>query len=164
MTCGELNGLLARVVEQVRQAGIPVPDNIDPAVLVNRRAKTRFGRCIHQGGINRIEVSLHVIAGGEEAVCRVLAHEVLHTCPGCRNHGERWKGYARRMKEVWGYDITRTDTYEGLGLEDGRTIRYLVICQRCGYTVRRMKRSALVDRPERYRCRCGGEFRVERLF
>ena len=92
---------------------------------------------------------------------QVLAHEVLHTCYGCSNHGARWKGYAQRMNAAYGFHISRTDNHQALGLPDDRPVRYWVVCTRCGHKIPRMKRSPLVDHPERYRCKCGGALRVE---
>lgn len=39
-------------------------------------------------------------------------------------------------------------------------MKYLVVCQSCGRQLPRMKRSPLVEHPERYRCSCGGALRV----
>lgn len=161
MDAEALNALLARVIGQARQAGVPVSRRIAPVVEVNRRAATRFGCCRSVGGVHRVEVSAALLEAEERAVCQVLAHEVLHTCPGCANHGPRWQRWAAEMNRRWGYDIRRTDSFDGLGLEDRRPVRYLVVCQRCGARMPRMKRSALVEHPERYRCRCGGILRVE---
>ena len=86
---------------------------------------------------------------------------MLHTCYGCSNHGARWRAYAQRMNEVYGYRVRRTDQYQDLGIEDDRPVRYFVVCQLCGRRIPRMKRSPLVDHPERYRCACGGSLRVE---
>lgn len=52
---------------------------------------------------------------GSRRVCQVLAHEILHTCRGCANHGLRWKDYAQRMNELYGYGVERTDSFEKLG-------------------------------------------------
>ena len=54
----------------------------------------------------------------------------------------------------------RDKTFEKLGLEDQRPVKYLVVCQSCGRQLPRMKRSPLVEHPERYRCSCGGALRV----
>lgn len=159
----KLNELLARVVDEARAAGIPISKQIDPAVRVNRRARTRFGCCVQRNGRYYIEIAGQVLKAEEGTVCQILAHEVLHTCRGCANHGLRWKEYAQKMNRQYGYDITRTDSFEKLGLEDTRPMKYMVVCQRCGRRMPRMKRSPLVDHPERYRCRCGGQLLVEKL-
>lgn len=162
MTQMEVDGLLARVMEEARQAGIPISDQIDPQVRLNRRAKNRFGCCIRQGGQYAIELSARLVEmGTAESILQVLAHETLHTCWSCSNHGARWKGYAARMNRLYGYDIRRTNDFESLGLADDRPVRYWVVCAWCGQRLPRMKRSSLIDHPEHYRCRCGGPLQVE---
>ena len=151
--------LLARAVEQARALGIPVSARISPRVAVNRRAVTRFGCCIRRGGEYVIELSERLLEAEERACMQTLAHEVLHTCPGCRNHGALWKEYAARMNGAYGYAISRTGTCEALGVADVRPVRYRLVCERCGQEFCRSRRSPLVDHPERYRCRCGGVLR-----
>lgn len=160
MTQTQLNSLLACVTEQARQASIPLSSRICPTVAVNRRAKTRLGCCRTKNGVHTVEIAAALLEADEHLVRQTLAHEVLHTCPGCANHGPRWKQYAARMNNLYGYDIRRTDTPEHLGIPDGRPVRWLVICRKCGKEIPRMKRSVLVAHPERYRCRCGGTLYV----
>lgn len=152
----ELDGLLALVIAQAREAGIPVSGRISPHVVINRRARTRFGCCRARAGQHTIEISAALLAADEGAVRQVLAHEVLHTCPGCANHGPRWQAWGAVMARRYGYQLRRTDSFQGLGLPDNRPVRYLVVCRSCGLRLPRMKRSPLVDHPERYRCKCGG--------
>ena len=131
MTQAYIDGLLALAVAQARAVKIPVSRDICPQVRLNRRARTRFGCCIRREGRYTIELSAKLAEEGrEEAVLQVLAHEVLHTCWGCSNHGARWKGYAQRMNEAYGYHIRRTDNYDKLGIEDDRPVRYWVVCAR----------------------------------
>lgn len=155
----KLDKLLAEVLALARAAGIPVSGRIDPRVAVNRRARTRFGCCRGSRSGYTIELSAHTLRGGEEAVRRVLAHEVLHTCPGCADHGARWRAWAAVLGRALGCQLRRTDTFESLGLTDDRPVRYLLECARCGRRIARMRRSPLVDHPERYRCACGGALR-----
>ena len=162
MTQGEIDKLLARAIAQARAVRIPVSDRICPQVRLNRRARTRFGCCVRKDGAYTIELSARLAReGAEDAILRVLAHEVLHTCCGCSNHGKRWKSYAAKMNAAYGCHISRTDRFEDLGIEDDRPARYWVVCTLCGRRISRMKRSPLVDHPERYRCKCGGTLRVE---
>ena len=156
-----LNVLLARVIRMAKEVNIPVSSRIRPEVAVNRRAKNRFGCCKREGGEYRIEISAMMLTAAEEMVCRVLAHEVLHTCRGCADHGARWQSYAKKMNDAYGLGIVRADSFDGLGVADDRQMRWWVVCTSCGQRMGRMKRSPLVDHPERYRCRCGGRLRVE---
>ncbi len=163
MTQEHIDGLLAKAAALARAVRIPVSRSICPQVQINRRARTRFGCCLRRDGRYTVELSAQLAEeGGERAVLQVLAHEVLHTCPGCSNHGPRWRSYAQRMNAAYGLDIRRADSFAALGMEDSRPVRYWVVCGQCGRRIPRMKRSPLVDHPERYRCACGGALRVER--
>ena len=157
MTPSDINVLLARVIAQARAVKIPVPANISPEVVLNSRATGRFGCCIRKNGMYTIELSSRMLGAEEKAVMQTLAHEVLHTCWGCSNHGPRWKGYAARMNAAYGYEIARTDSCEKLGVPDTSKVRYVLVCTKCGARITRSRRSRLVDHPECYRCRCGGK-------
>ncbi len=156
-----LDHLLAQVIAQARSMAIPVSRCIDPHVVVNTRARTRFGCCRSRLGRHTIEVSSILLGADEQAVRQVLAHEILHTCPGCANHGAKWQHWAALMSRQFGYDIHRTDSHAAFGLEDTRPVRYVVVCRQCGSRINRMKRSSLVAHPERYRCKCGGSLYIE---
>ena len=151
--------LMGEVAEQARALGIPISENIRPQVLLNRRAVNRFGCCRRQGGEYLIEVSTRIAEGPEKSCRETLAHELLHTCPGCQNHGKRWKGYARRMSDAYGYRIQRTVSEEAMGVPRPREYKYLFRCERCGAELGRYRQSPLTRHPERYRCRCGGKLR-----
>ena len=153
----DIDALLARVIGQARALRIPVPAEIPPNVVLNSRATGRFGCCVRKNGRFTIELSSRLLGAEEKAVMQTLAHEVLHTCYGCANHGARWKGYAARMNAAYGYEIARTDSCEKLGVPDTARVRYVLVCTKCGARITRSRRSRLVDHPECYRCRCGGK-------
>lgn len=156
-----LDRWLREVWKQAHSLGLPVSRQIEGRVRINGRAKKRLGCCRMKDGVFHIEVSSFVLEGGRKAVQEVLAHEVLHTCPGCQNHSSRWKGYAARMNQAFDYGISRVLFPAQLGLsppaDEERPVRYLVVCSRCGAMFPRQRRSPLVTGTSRYRCRCGGE-------
>ena len=152
----DLNELLRQVIAEAKAVKIPVSDKISPQVVINRRAKTRVGCCKKTGGGFVIELSERVVEAGETACKTVLAHEILHSCYGCMNHGVRWKSCAAKMKEAYGYDISRTTQSDELGVEKDYPVRYRFRCQSCGAIVERMRKSRFVENYKQYRCRCGG--------
>ena len=98
-------------------------------------------------------------AGSRERCMETLAHELLHTCWGCGNHGKRWKTYAARMNAAYGYEIQRAATNEKMGVAPAREVKYVIQCQRCGQRFERLRASQFTRRPEDYRCRCGGQLK-----
>ena len=166
----DLDRMLRAVIDEAKAIGIPVSPRISPSVEINTRAAARFGCCRKTpaltGAVYRIEVSKPVLNAEESILRSILAHEVLHACPGCQNHKDRWQSYGKAMEAAYGYRIRRTWTYEGMGLEDPRKVRafrFRLRCEGCGAEILRKKRSPLVDEPHRYRCRCGGKLRLECL-
>ena len=138
---------------------LPVSEKVRPGVRVNSRAKRRLGCCFYREGRCFLEVSESILEN--EALLRTtLVHELLHTCPGCRNHGPQWKAWAQRVQEALGYQIQRTVPVEG----EARPLRheevkYVLECQSCIARIPRMRLSKAVKAPWRYRCPCGGKLK-----
>ena len=163
MTPEELNACMAALAGELRALGIPLSRRIRPWVLVNTRARRRLGCCYARpDGSFEIEVSARLL---EDPVMlrQTLAHELLHTCRGCRNHGETWKAYAARVNEAMGMDISRlapAGEDEPVRLRQDEP-KYLLRCTACGRLIPRSRMSKAVKQPWRYRCPCGGK--LERL-
>ena len=114
----------------------------------------------------RIEICEAMLDAGEQEIKNVLAHELLHTCPGCYNHGMRWKAYAAKINNMYGYNITSTTTYEKIGLQKPEkkvNYKYKIECTKCGKIFYRQRKSKLTDNPARYRCTCGGKLKITEL-
>ena len=154
----DFDKLLSVVSKHARAAGVPISGNIDPKVRVNSRAKRRFGMCKKSGSGFIIELSQVLLDAPEMSARQTIAHELIHTCPGCLNHGNDFNRYAGIMNEKYGYSISRTSSPEELGIkEDQSAAKYIIKCRRCGNTITRMRKSALLSQLDRCRCTlCGG--------
>lgn len=152
--------LMREVAEQALKLRIPISEQIEPHVRINRRAINRLGCCRRQGSGYSIELAARVVEGTEETCRETLAHELLHTCPGCQNHGTLWKEYAKRMNQAYGYQIKRVAAEETVESIQPRPFKYLIRCVNCGAELGRYRASPLTRHPERYRCRCGGKLRM----
>lgn len=162
MTKEEIELHMAQIIEECRAIHIPVSHHINPKVTINMRARKRFAACKRVKGSSNyeIEVGEMLLRVNEKLVKSILAHEILHTCQGCYNHGSTWKTYADQMNQAYGYEISTTTTYEALGLhapEQNKRINYVITCQNCGQQMYRQKRSRLVAHIDEYRCKCGGK-------
>lgn len=162
----EIETYMDEVIRQCVALKIPISSHIDPNIIINKRARSRFAACRKKGNsFYTIEVGEALMKADEYSVKNILAHELLHTCYGCYNHGKRWKSYADKMNKTYGYRITTTTTYEALGLETPqreKTIRYIIVCQSCGHQFYRQKKSKLVTETSNYRCKCGGKLKCYR--
>lgn len=163
----DINKLLEQVIQEARALKIPVPDHIIGEVYINGRPKKRFGCCRKKDGRFLIEISEFILSWEEDRVRGILAHEVLHTCEGCSNHGPLWKEYAERMNRRYGYQIKRVSSFEDMGIgEDLRPdcgkkqedrIRYIIKCTKCGKEYPRQRFTCVMKKINAYRCQCGGK-------
>lgn len=130
---------------------------------VNTRAKARWGLCkrIARNTFDiQIAEALLQDSVSDQSALDTIAHELLHTVPGCLSHTGKWKQLADRVNRLLPqYQIKVKSSFEDKGLEDNRPIpecRYLLKCQGCGKEIHRQKKSIVVEHPEHYRCTCGG--------
>jgi len=130
---------------------------------VNTRAKARWGLCTKVApGLFDIQIAASLLQDEveDQAAKDTIVHELLHTIPGCFKHTGKWKQYAETVNYLLPqYSIKARSSYEEKGLEDTRPkprYRYTLKCLQCGTEIKRQKKSAAVEHPERYRCKCGG--------
>lgn len=151
------NELLQKGIKQVKAAGIE-PGNINPQVIINSRAKNRFGACRKTTGKYdfQIELNSQLLHAEEKKAMNTMVHEILHSAKGCMNHGVTWTKYADIMNEKFGYDISRTSSYEQLGLVAPKA-KFVVKCKGCDAKFNRHRKSKLITHTHRYRCgMCNG--------
>ena len=129
MESEKIDLVLKEVIRKAREINIPVPDIISDKVIVNKRPKKRFGCCRKKDGMFFIEISEFILKCSDKKIEEVIAHEVLHTCPGCYEYGKKWKEFADNMNRKYGYNIKRTSTFEEMGIEEdrgGEDIKYII--------------------------------------
>ena len=154
--------LLLEVAAEAVRAGVPISDRIRRTVRINTRAKKRFGMCICENGFYTIELSSMLLRAPERSCRQTLAHELIHTCKGCDNHGELFRRYAEVMNRTYGYSISRTNSPEEMGIERAeteKTVHYILQCEACGAQIKRARLTSVVAHPSRYRCACGGKLK-----
>ncbi len=160
--------IFSDLIEQFLQAGIPLPRRQIDRTLYLTRASTRLGSCKKENGIYRISLSVYILKD-EKTVRNTLAHELVHTCRGCMNHGANFRRIGHQVENMLGISVNRTasrEESEQSGIRDAyrQKVRYEIRCIKCGNSYYRQKKSALVKNPERYRCgKCGGRLYVEEV-
>lgn len=187
----ELNQNLIQVIKEAQELNIPVPNNISEKVIINARPKKGMD-VAGENGEFQIEISEFVLRCDPHKIRGVLAHEILHTCRDCYNHGAIWKKYASIMNAGYGYNIKRTSSYNEMGIgencqgtdnnfgsnhqqssvfnskanskiSDLPKIRYIIKCQSCGREYPRQRLSRAIKNIDSYRCGCGGKLSVFKI-
>ena len=127
----------------VESLGIKVGNIV--SVKPNNRAKSRWGQCKIEDNdyywFNRtysININSRLLEDDikDEKVISVIIHEILHTCDGCFNHGNRWKEYADLVNDCYAcYTIERTQCSSYFGISAQERIeskKYKIKCGYCG--------------------------------
>lgn len=168
MVCQRAQNILEEMIRQFAQAGIPIPLGQIDSQLYFSRSSTRMGSCRKERGVYRISLSVHILED-EETVRNTIAHELVHTCRGCMNHGVSFQRIGRQVEGKLGIPVrskASQEESERSGIKDAyiKKARYRISCRSCGAVLYRQKKSALVMNPSRYRCgKCGGGLSVEAL-
>ena len=164
MLQSKLNTIYNEAIQKVIAASIPLEPEKITSVTLNTRAKKRWGQCRRlPNGSYEININVDIVSQSDEGTLNTVIHELLHTVKGCHGHGEQWQRYANRINNRYGIDIKRTSTSEEKGVERVITkpeYKYILQCSHCNQTIRRQKRSRIVDHPEYFKCGlCGGNFK-----
>ena len=130
---------------------------------VDTRAKRRLGLCsiVDNGFV--ISVSKTLLENDEnfKLLKETILHEIIHTCEGCFNHGDRWKKIASIVNNAYDYDIKRAiETKEFDAEYSKRNHSHKVVCTGCGQEVFRLRECSLTQHPELWKCcKCGERFK-----
>lgn len=113
------------------------------------------------GFVIRITDSLIKDKVSEMCIKNVIMHEILHTVPGCFNHGKLWKAMADVVNNSsYGYRVKRLAELEDL---DKAVIKnrykYVLKCKRCKKKIGFTKKNKIIKHFKDYRCQCGGKFK-----
>lgn len=175
-TKDQANQWLQEERDNLISIGIPVSAELCPEIRFSK-ATSWYGQCQQNRGYNGrrykfvISISEYHLKSSERGIRNTLIHELLHTCPGCLNHGPKWKSYASIVQKRFGYNIIRAggDKDADSAIEAARRekragyqTQYLLVCTKCGQEFPRYRKSNLVLHPEKYRCKCGGKIKHKR--
>lgn len=134
---------------------------------VNSRATGRLGQCRAVRGRNRhfrIQITSALLSESIplDELKNTVYHELLHTCPGCMNHGEEWRRLAGIVNLAYGMNISRCASKDEESVKIMRerriaTARYKTECLGCGNICVNQRECGFTRNPERYLCaKCGG--------
>lgn len=146
-----------RCMEMLDKIGVPY-GNIQN-VTVNNRAKKRWGLCsvVSNGFDIQINAVLLDETIDESGLMNTMLHELLHTVPGCMNHGAKWKAMADKVYKAYGIYIKRCSNAAEKGVAadmieemNAKRYKYFVSCPDCGHVFKYMRMCDCVKNPGRY--------------
>ena len=153
----DLNKLYKEALADVINAGIK-PGNI-LSVNVDFKDMSAWGSCNYDSENDgyHIKISDRTLADNleDKAAMDTIAHEILHTCDSCMNHGKVWKSYTDAMNLIYKgkYHITVKETRQHKGIEfDERRYKYVIQCKHCKNKIGYMKKNRALESLKR-----GGE-------
>jgi predicted SprT family Zn-dependent metalloprotease len=157
MTAKDVYKMRKEVEQELKDSAIPFTKNY--IFSFNPRLKRALGRAKRKGNLMYVELST-LLYKDPIKMRDILVHELLHTVPGCMNHGKLWKQYAEVINFNSGYNVKRCYDTESLNSElQNELVRvknYKVVCQKCDKIYTYQKQSKVVKYPSLYRCKCGG--------
>jgi len=156
MNINELSILTKECEHNLRNIGIPV-GNVT-GLTINNRTSKRLGRCSRRDNNFTIEVSAKILHDKNE-VLNTIYHELIHTCPSCFNHGDKWQSYGQlaEVKLNLAKPITRCTSVDRTE-EYVSQFKYVLKCECCGVEILKDRMCGVVKNPELYtHSKCGGK-------
>lgn len=109
---------------------IPYYDKTLVVFKWNNRISTKWGYC-RKNNDNTFTIAISSCLREDnikhKKVLSVILHEILHTCPGCFNHGELWTSYAKQINQHYNIKIRETSSAKELKVP----YKYIVKCKNC---------------------------------
>lgn len=129
-------------------------------VKISSRLRKILGQCEKHAGTKRYTIIInrdYLRSALPASVHNTIMHEVIHSLPGCFNHGTKWKAVAHKVNENYIYEpITRTHDLR----EDTYKIKYAynIKCNSCGseWNYLRLTKTYRAAKAGRATCGCGG--------
>ena len=159
-----------KFVEHSDVLEFPTESVSDVPQLFKRKSAKSLGRCIRMGGSYTIELNpimLQFNDDGINVIEDVVAHELLHTLPGCYNHGTEFHKKAQLIKRLMGYEI---DTLADENASEYFTKyllatkpNYKIVCDKCGREIPFERLNNYIKYPKDYMDKCGGTFTSYKL-
>ena len=128
------------------------------------RVSKRMTRAFGQYSISKHEIAITDRLLDDRLPVKMLEntiiHELIHTCDGCYNHGNKFQAYAKKVNRELGYNISTYVSKEESIVMDAiykpKERRYEVICPTCEHVFSYKVRGKVYQHPELYICKACG--------
>lgn len=125
---------------------------------VGKNSKEHFGYFLRIGGLFELIPDESIARNKFEST---IIHELIHTIPGCMNHGKKFKRICNLVNYKYPqYKIQTSSSAEDFGIVESKPkVKYKIICSKCGkeYLYERKPKLDI----NRYRCSICGNIKLE---
>ena len=168
------------VSKELIKIGVPIPvkDIKKVGELKTRSKRVRgvtytFKSIINYNNINIDKINYiginKKLIGEDFEIEKTMVHELIHTIPGCSNHGPNFKRYAGLINRHYPeYNVSTyytPDSDETENIANIKKPKYVVTCETCGtktYFYRKCKTLDIISRCTCKKCKTSN-FKVESL-
>ena len=119
------------------------------------KATGYYGRCKQRGSRFYIYLSQYLDNCTDHQIKEVIAHELIHTCKFCMNHGDDFQIYANKLFN-YGYCVLGNN-YKQFGDAIKECFKYVYTCPKCGKEFPRQRRLNL----DKWKCKCGSKLELK---
>ena len=100
----QLEHMYEVIQNDFKRLGIPCVSR--DKLILDFFSQRAWGQCkTLGGGFFVIHINECLLGGHFKGLKNTLAHELLHTCPNCFNHGSLWKKYAKKANVLFFWKI-----------------------------------------------------------
>ena len=151
-TLKDLEKEMRECLKIIEDLGIPTHnEKVRYIVEINKKPTKYLGLCTR---ISNNPITFEIKFNGPyfkvanpQDVHDTIMHEILHTLPGCMNHGKFWQRAAKTIESFESkYTITRLGNCEEYKELYQDSSKYVITCRTCGKKFYYRKRSKIVNR------------------
>lgn len=155
------------LINQIVSEGVQILKEVYPSFQYRgftkvriSRARSKWGSVKYNSLFDAFELTIsdvfEEIKDEKKAKNRLLStviHELIHTIPGCMNHGSNFKYYAVLVNREYSFlHVQRCTSMEEYGVERKKNPKYTVRCADCSREWKFMRRTSTIDRLQKCYC------------
>ena len=141
--------IVEEILTNLQKIGVDTPTpSRNYRLKFNGRATSRFGK-IKRIGTNHYEIelnSIHNEVDNDQNVKNTVIHEIIHSLPGCMNHGFLWKEVCDKYNRAYNTQLSRTSiaSTEYMSIVSTKYKKYTLTCNKCKHEWQYSKNTKLV--------------------
>lgn len=103
----KIDKILQEVIKDAKSVGIPISNNINKNVFIDKRRYDRIAACYEYEAPRSfvIHMSEKTLKANNKTLRDVLMHEIIHTCYFSMEHDGAWSAFKDVVNQKLGYNV-----------------------------------------------------------